>query len=454
MSVNDILRRLPKVDVLMSRLGEESNLAAIREVLASLRRDILAGKIHDIPDEFALFQMVAEKSQKAAEFGLRRVINATGIPLHTNLGRAPLPQSVAEHVKQVAMGYSTLEYNLDTGSRGSRMTAVQQHLTKLCGTEAAVCVNNNAAAVLLVLAALCGGGDVVISRGELVEVGGSFRIPDVISQGGARLVEVGATNKTHLLDYATAIGPETSTILKVHTSNYRIVGFTEEVRLTELAKLAGYHDIPLIYDLGGGSLIKLSQHEPTVQEIVTHGADIVCFSGDKLLGGPQCGIIVGKSTYIDKIVKHPLYRALRMDKLTLAALEATLKLYEEGRTEDIPILAMLMKSISDLKQDAEKLSSLIVANESRFSMEIVEAAGQAGGGSLPTEEFPSFALAISPTTMPLHVLEEQLRQWYIPIVARIYKERLLIDIRTVLNEDFAEIANAINTIFGEACDEH
>jgi len=452
MRVNDILRKLPKVDLVMSQMGEDADLAAVRDVLEDLRRDILVGKISEIPDDSELFQMIAGRSQKVAEFGLRRVINATGIPLHTNLGRAPLAQSVAEHVKQIVMGYSTLEYDLDAGSRGSRMAAVKQLLTKLCGAEAAVCVNNNAAAVLAALAALCGGGEVVVSRGELVEVGGSFRIPEVISQGGARLVEVGATNKTRLADYTAAIGSETAAILKVHTSNYRIVGFTEEVELLDLSELAAAHDIPLIYDLGGGSLVKLSQHEPTVQEVVAQGADIVCFSGDKLLGGPQCGIIVGKSTLIDKIAKHPLYRALRMDKLTLAALEATLKLYEIGCVDEIPTLAMLLKDAAELRYDAGELLRLIAPDPSKFSAEIVETMGQAGGGSLPTENFPSYAVAISPTCMPLNELEWRLRQWQTPIITRIQRERLLIDIRTVSQEDLTEVASAINSIFEGVCE--
>ena len=447
--INDILRRLPQVDFLMRQLGDNADLAAARHVLDGLRQGILSGDISDIPDDDAILAMISEHSAKAAAFGLRKIINATGIVLHTNLGRAPLPQSVAEHVAQVAMGYSNLEYDLETGRRGSRMAAVEVRLIRLCGGEAALCVNNNAAAVLLVLSALCAGGEVIVSRGELVEIGGSFRVPDVISQGGARLVEVGTTNKTRPADYAAAIGPETTAILKVHTSNYRIVGFTEEVEIAELSKLAHTVNIPLIYDLGGGALVKLSRHEPMVQEVMAQGADVLCFSGDKLLGGPQCGIILGKKEYIDKIVKHPLYRALRMDKLTLAALEATLKLYEMGKTEEIPALAMLSKSADELRQDAKRLLELILPLPDKFTAGIIETEGQAGGGSLPTEAFLSFAVAISTEVMPLQELEQRLRQWHKPIVSRIHREQLLLDVRTLSQGDFSTIAAAISAAFGE-----
>ena len=450
-NINDILRRLPQVDFLMRQLGDDANLAAVREVLDGLRQRILSGNISKIPDDDAILTMIAEHSVKAAAFGLCRVINATGIVLHTNLGRAPLLQSVAEHVAQIAMGYCNLEYDLDTGRRGSRMTAAEARLVRLCGAEAALCVNNNAAAVLLVLSALCAGGEVVVSRGELVEIGGSFRVPDVISQGGARLVEVGTTNKTRVADYEAVIGPDTAAILKVHTSNYRIMGFTEEAGISELSKLKQTANIPLIYDLGGGALVELSRHEPTVQEVMKQGVDVLCFSGDKLLGGPQCGIIIGKKEYIDKIAKHPLYRALRMDKLTLAALEAMLKLYEMGKIEEIPTLAMLSKSAGDLRQDAERLRRLITPMPDKFTVSIIETEGQAGGGSLPAETFPSFALAISTEIMPLQELEQRLRQWSTPIASRIYQEQLLLDVRTLSYEDFSIISDAINSIFGGDC---
>jgi L-seryl-tRNA(Ser) seleniumtransferase len=443
--INDILRRIPQVDFLMRQLGDEAHPAVAREVLDDLRQEVLSGNINEISDEDAILAMIAEKS---AKFGLRRVINATGIVLHTNLGRALLPQSVAEHVAQVAMGYCNLEYDLETGRRGSRMDAVRARLIRLCGAQAALCVNNNAAAVLLALSALCAGGEVVVSRGELVEIGGSFRVPQVISRGGAKLVEVGTTNKTRLEDYEAAMDFDTAAILKVHTSNYRIVGFTEEAGLPELVNLTGNNNIPLIYDLGGGALVELSRHEPTVQGIMAQGVDVLCFSGDKLLGGPQCGIILGKKEYIDKIAKHPLYRALRMDKLALAALEATLKLYEDGRADEIPTLEMLTKSAESLEQGAKGLLGMITPAPDIFTVSIIETEGQAGGGSLPTEAFPSFAVAISTKSMPLQELEERLRRWDIPIIVRIYRERLLFDLRTLSREDFSIVAKAVNAIFG------
>jgi len=452
MNKSDILRRLPQVDLIMRQLGEEANLTAVREVIDGLRREIIAGEITEIPDFDTILKIVAENSAKSAAYSLKRVINATGIVLHTNLGRAPMSQSVADHVAQVAMGYCNLEYDLETGKRGSRMDAVKARLMRLCGAEAAVCVNNNAAAVLLALSALCADGEVIVSRGELVEIGGSFRVPDVISQGGAQLLEVGTTNKTRLADYEAAIGLHTAAILKVHTSNYRIMGFTEEVGLPELAQLAEDSGrIPLIYDLGGGALTELSHQEPTVQTVISQGVDVLCFSGDKLLGGPQCGIIVGKKEYIDMIVKHPLYRALRMDKLTLAALEATLAIYEAGKQDEIPVLAMLSKSLETLKKEAEALLKMIVPIPEIFTASIVQTEGQAGGGSLPTENFPSYAIAISTQSVPMNELEEKLRQWDVPIVARIHRDQLLLDMRTVSGKDFSIISDAINTIFGGYC---
>jgi len=452
--VNDILRRIPQVDFLMQQLGEDVRPDVVREALDDLRRGILAGEITEIPNFDAISAKITEISAKSAVYGLRRVVNATGVVLHTNLGRAPMAKEVAEHVAQVAMGYCNLEYDLERGQRGSRMDAVEAHIVKLCGGEAAVCVNNNAAAVLLALSALCAGGEVIVSRGELVEIGGSFRVPDVISQGGARLVEAGTTNKTRLSDYEAAMGCDTKAILKVHTSNYRIVGFTEEVEMSKLVDLAMERPgIPVIYDLGGGALVNLSQHEPVVQEIMTQGVDVLCFSGDKLLGGPQCGIIVGKKEYIDIIAKHPLYRALRMDKLTLAALEATLRLYEFGRAKEIPVLEMLSKSAEMLRKEAEGLLALIKPKPDMFTTSIITTEGQAGGGSLPTETFPSYAVAVSTKSIPLQELERRLRNWHIPIVARIHKEQLLFDIRTVSKNDSSIISDAINSIFGGNCHE-
>ena len=451
---NDLLRHLPKVDKVLTALNGMGHglpdaivLNSARLVLEKKREGIKSGRVVALSDFDALLQEIVQYGRESRKLGIHRVINATGIVLHTNLGRAPLGDEIAELVKQAVIGYNTLEYDLETGRRGRRGTDIERLLKRLTGCEDAVVVNNNAAAVLLVLSALCQHKRVICSRGELVEIGGAFRIPEVISQGGAVLTEVGTTNKTRLSDYAAAVDEDTAAILKVHTSNYRITGFTEEVRLSELAPLARDCGIPLIYDLGGGALTPLHESEPTVQEALAAGADLLCFSGDKLLGASQAGVIIGRAQYVTRLKAHPLYRALRMDKLTLAALEATLKLYEEGRNEEIPALSMLSRNNDDLKQDAEELLKLIVPKPSQFNAEIVETVGQAGGGSLPAEDFPSYAVAISPVNMPLHELERKLRHWHMPIIARIHRERLLLDIRTVSHEDFHVIAAAISGIF-------
>jgi len=359
---------------------------------------------------------------------LRRVINATGIVLHTNLGRAPV-------VDFAMPTYCNLEYSIETGQRGSRMAGLASQITSLTGAQAALAVNNNAAAVLLALSTLCSGREVIVSRGELVEIGGSFRVPEVMAAGGATLREVGTTNVTTLADYEKAINADTAAILKVHTSNYRIEGYTAEASLSDLASLASKRGIPLIYDLGGGALIDLSKNEPKVQNLVKH-ADVLCFSGDKLLGGPQAGIIVGRAALIDQMRNHPLYRALRMDKLTIAALSATLELYEDDKINEIPTLAMLMATLEQLLVKAQAL--LVMLPD--WVGEVVPVMSQAGGGSLPGEDFPSYAIAINPA------YEEHLRKWDVPIIGRIHKDRLLLDVRTIDEMDFVEIAAAIGSL--------
>jgi len=443
MDKNKILRGIPKVDEVLKIAGADGPkyTRAVRKVLDGLREQVLAGEVEEIPDKKDLLALI-DAALAADAPGLRRVINATGIVLHTNLGRAPLAEAVAEFVKQVALGYNNLEYDLESGKRGSRMSAVERQLTELCGCEAALCVNNNAAAVLLVLSALCEGTRVIVSRGELVEIGGSFRVPEIISQGGAKLVEVGTTNKVRLADYERVCDFGTGAILKVHTSNYRIVGYTQECGLEELSGLAKKEGMPLIYDLGGGALTRLSASEPTVQEAYAQGADVLCFSGDKLLGGPQAGIIIGKKHYIDTIRKHPLYRALRLDKLSLAALQGTLQLYADGLLDDVPTLAMLGASPEALKTKAERLLEML----DRDCAEVVQTFGQAGGGSLPGEELPSYAVAISAEVMPLQALEAALRGHDTPIITRIHKEKLLLDVRTIADDEFEIVASALRNI--------
>jgi len=448
MSKNDILRKIPKIDDILQQIGTNVDGSkikrAVRVVVDDIRARVLSDKIDVVPSMQEILEM-AQEAALSEVFGLRKVINATGVVLHTNLGRAPLAKSAADYVGQIASEYHNLEYNLKTGRRGSRLEAVEKQLTQLCNCEAALVVNNNAAAVLLALSALCKGGEVIVSRGELVEIGGSFRVPEIISQGGAKLVEVGTTNKTHFDDYEAAFSLNTAAVLKVHTSNFRTIGFTEEVGLAELSKLSEKHSFPLIYDLGGGALIRLSQYEPTVQEALAQGADVLCFSGDKLLGGPQAGIIVGKRRFIETIRKHPLYRALRLDKLSLAALMATLQLYLDENYDEIPTLAMLNAKEHELRNKAELLLAKLDSNLRHFA-EIIETNSQAGGGSLPGENFASYAVALSPQKSSLQDLEAALRNNATPIISRIHKEKLLLDVRTIFCDEIDIVAAAVNKI--------
>jgi L-seryl-tRNA(Ser) seleniumtransferase len=385
---------------------------------------------------------------------LREVINATGTLLHTNLGRAPLCNAALEEITSIARGYSNLELNLESGKRGHRYSHVDELLCRLTGAEAAAVVNNNAGAVLLALTALARGREAVVSRGELVEIGGAFRIPDVMEAGGVELREVGTTNKTHVRDYRDAITPETGLLLKVHTSNYRIVGFTQSVEANELVNLGREHDIPVMEDLGSGMLFDLSAfglpREPTVAEQVEAGIDVITFSGDKLLGGPQAGIIVGKKWAIDAIRHHPLARALRMDKLTLAALETTLREYldREQAIERIPVLQMLNMSAETLHERssafAQQLSKdLNAAATSEYHIEIVSQSSCVGGGALPVTDLPGSAVGLRFSTLSLEALALELRRQQPAIVARIQDDTLILNLRTVFPSQFEELAQGI-----------
>ena len=458
-AVKDLLRNIPKVDALcqLPAFAQEQGVAlteAVRGVLDQLREEIRSGKVQELPSLEQLGQRISATLHRQERPSLRPVINGTGVILHTNLGRACLSQQAAQAVAQVAKGYSTLEYNVEKGERGSRYSHVEKLLCKLTGAEAAMAVNNNAAAVLLVLSALTRGKEVLLSRGEMVEIGGSFRVPEVMEQGGAILKEVGTTNKTHLKDYANAITPETGALLKVHTSNYRIMGFTESVKASELVDLAHSHGLPVLEDMGSGALLSLQQFgildEPHVQQSVQAGIDVITFSGDKMLGGPQAGIIIGKKEYIDIIKKHPLTRAVRIDKMTLAALEVTLRAYAQERAqEEIPVVAMLSATRESLRPKADKLFQLFQGGKT-YEVELVEEYGQVGGGSVPTQLLPSWAIAIEPKETSLQVLEERLRcQGDIPIVGRISKGRYLLDVRTLFEEDFPYLVESVHTALGE-----
>ncbi len=387
---------------------------------------------------------------------LRKVINVTGTLLHTNLGRAPLCNDALQAIKDIAQGYSNLEYDLDEGKRGKRFTHVEELICKLTGGEAATVVNNNAGAVMLCLAALAGGHSALVSRGELIEIGGSFRIPDIMAASGVKLVEVGTTNKTHLKDYAGAIDDRTALILKVHTSNYRILGFTEAVAGEELAGLAHQHDIPVLEDLGSGLLIDLTPfglpREPTVRETLKTGIDLVTFSGDKLLGGPQAGIIVGKQSVIDKVRKHPMARALRIDKLTLAALEATLRLYLDPQKalKQVPALKMLSLPVAELQKCCESLLPRLTESiGDAADCSIIEAAATVGGGALPLAELPGRVIALVPKDMSLNELTTRLRSCEPAVIGRIQDGRFLIDPRTLNADDEAFLLQALQQVLNQ-----
>ncbi|MDP7503804.1 MAG: L-seryl-tRNA(Sec) selenium transferase [Nitrospinota bacterium] len=382
---------------------------------------------------------------------LRHVINATGIVLHTNLGRAPLSEAARQAIIDVSRSYSNLEYDLEAGRRGGRSGAVETLLRKLTGAEAAVVVNNNAAAVMFAIRMMAEGREVVVSRGELVEIGGSFRIPDIMAQSGARMVEVGATNKTHVSDFERAIGPDTALLLKAHTSNFRIVGFTEEVPREALAALAHARGIPVLEDLGSGCFVNPPgiPDEPTVAASVEAGVDVITFSGDKLLGGPQAGIIVGKSEWVDRLKKHPMMRALRLNKLTLAALEATLRAYldPERAMREVPALRMLAEAADAAGARADALlTALGIEAAGRLRAEVVETAGRVGGGAMPLANLESRALALSPQGISADRLGGLLRAASPPVVARIHEDRLLLDMRCVIDEEIEPLAAILRAL--------
>ncbi|KAF0197516.1 MAG: L-seryl-tRNA(Ser) seleniumtransferase [Bacillota bacterium] len=434
---------------LVAEHGREQVVVVLRNVLQELRESIAIGSqsLDILISISSIGEMVAKETKRRNSPSLRRVINATGIPLHTNLGRAPLAEQAIAAVVQAARGYSNLEYDLTRGERGSRHDHVRELLREITGCEDAIAVNNNAAAVLLVLSSLAQGKEVVVSRGQLVEVGGSFRIPDVMEQGGALLREVGATNKTHLSDYERVINHNTAALLKVHTSNFRVIGFTEDVSTEALVELSHQHGLLAIEDLGSGVLIA-GYGEPTVQEIVATGMDIVTFSGDKLMGGPQAGLIVGKAECIARIRTHPLARALRLDKMTLAALESTLRLYRHAEhRQEIPLVRMLNLSQDDLFHAAEELRDKVNAIAG-LTAQVIECVGQVGGGSLPGRDIPGFAVAI---TSPLSCVsfEGRLRQAEIPVIARILHDRVLLDPRTILPHDTEDLLVSLRKAAGE-----
>ena len=459
-----VLRKIPSVDDILSRPEIVDLLKvhprhvvveAIREGLGRLREEILHKE--ELPpsgDTLFSFENLYPLFQKEIDLQiqprLRRVINATGVVIHTNLGRAPLHPSAIEHLIEISKTYSNLEYDLDRGERGSRYAHVEEILCRLSGAESALVVNNNAGAVLLVLNTLAEGKEVIVSRGELVEIGGAFRIPDVMKRSGALLKEVGTTNRTHFNDYQKAIGPHTALLLKVHTSNFRVMGFTSEVSLQDLVQLGREHRLPVVDDLGSGCLVDLTRYglekEPTVQETIKTGVDAVTISGDKLLGGPQAGIILGKKKFLDLLKINPLTRALRIDKLTLAALESTLLLYldEKRAMDEIPTLRMLSLDTKRLKRKGKRLlKRLSGMTNKRVTLTLKEDVSQVGGGALPLQELPTIVVAVKPLAVSVNSLEENLRKGDPPVISRISKEELILDMRTVSDEEIPMLAAGI-----------
>ncbi len=462
-------RSIPKVDILLEQetvqkliesYGRESVMEAIRGELDAVRAYIASCQDDKLAEEEigTLEAKIGLRVEEMHTPNMKRVYNGTGTILHTNLGRAPISKRHMERIFSLATGYSNLEYNLKEGHRGERYAHFEDLICKITGAEAAMAVNNNAAAVMLVLSSLAKGGEVIVSRGELVEIGGKFRIPDVMEQSGASLVEVGTTNKTHYEDYAEAITEETKALLKVHTSNYRIVGFTEKVEIQELADLAKEREIPVIEDLGSGVLIDLSKYgltyEPTVQDSIAKGADVVCFSGDKLLGGPQAGIIIGKKKYIDKMKKNQLTRALRIDKFTAAALELVLMEYqsEEEAVKNIPTLEMITRPVEETKKDADSFLRMLRRQKLAAKARVVACESQIGGGSLPLERIPSFAVELVPEKIELPELERRLRGLPVPVIGRTVNDRILLDMRT-LGKDYKELVTELKAfdVFEEKC---
>ncbi len=460
--MSNVLRRIPSVHELLDspplqrlvrRVNRNVVVSGVRDFLDNLRGEVQSAtrEIH-VPDATELAERIAEWILQEETPALRTVINATGVLLHTGLGRAPLAQEALEAIRDVGGGYASLEVDLESGQRSQRNQAVEKLLRQLTGAEAAAVVNNNAGATMLTLAAVAGEKEVIVSRGQLIEIGGSYRLPDVMSVSGVKLREVGTTNKTRIADFQQAIGPETGALMQVHTSNFVVVGFTESATLAELVSLGRQHELPVIDDIGSGALIDLErfglQDEPVASQSIKAGADLVLFSGDKLLGGPQCGIIVGRRSLVQKIVRHPLMRALRVDKLTLAALAATLQLYHdpERALQHVPLLALLQVSPENLKHRAERLAPQLAACPLVKSAEVVESTAQLGGGSVPTQHIPTWCVALEPAGGSADELARRLRSATPAIFGRIQRDRLLIDLRTVFAHQDMLLAETVGEL--------
>lgn len=460
MNKNMLYRSIPKVDVLLENqdivtLIENHHrdvvVDVIREEIDKLRNFIKENDDINLIEEKInnLIENIKISTEKVYSYNIKKVINGTGTILHTNLGRAIISKKHADYLSEVVTSYSNLEYNLEEGRRGERYSHFEKLICKITGAEAAMAVNNNAAAVMLVLSSMAAEREVIVSRGELVEVGGKFRIPDVMKSSNAHLVEIGTTNKTHLEDYEDAISENTGAFLKVHTSNFKILGFTESVSIEELCKLGREKDIPVIEDIGSGVLIDLSkyglEYEPTVQDSIKAGVDVVSFSGDKLLGGPQAGIIVGKKKYIDKMKKNPLTRAFRIDKFTATILEMIFHEYlnEEDAIKNIPVLSLITKDLKEIEKNANALFNKIENLENVADINVEDTFSQIGGGSLPAERIKSKSVTIMPKNISTQSLEAKLRAGKNPVVGRISGEKLILDMRTVLEDEIDILAQKL-----------
>lgn len=456
----ELLRKLPKIDELLklqsvNKLIEENSrtivLESLREAIEFYRNGILKGNVDSLNTEQVL-DFAVHTLENKNKMHLERVINATGTVIHTNLGRSLLGKKAIENVITVAGSYNNLEYDIESGKRGSRYSHIEEIIKKVTGAEAAMVVNNNAAAIMLVLDTLAKEKEVIVSRGELVEIGGSFRIPEVMKFSGAKLVEIGTTNRTHLYDYENNIRENTGVLLKVHTSNFKVLGFTEGVSLEQLVELGEKHEIPVVEDIGSGVLIDFGKYgftyEPTVQDSIKKGIDVVTFSGDKMLGGPQAGIIVGKKKYIDRMKKNQLTRALRVDKMTLAALEGTLKYYidEKEAIDNIPSLNMILMPKEEVKKKCILLKRKLQSKTQDFKFYIDKGESMVGGGSMPTEKIETYVVKVTSEKFSPEDMERKLRLGETPLIARVYNDELVLDGRTLFKEDFDEIVQCFKAI--------
>ncbi|MBQ3577840.1 MAG: L-seryl-tRNA(Sec) selenium transferase [Firmicutes bacterium] len=454
------LKSLPKVDQVLAMpmiaaysgpAPRETVVDAVRDAIDGMRKAVLGGEDIEVSAQRAA-ELALAKLTRSEVRSLRRVINGTGVILHTNLGRARLSESATEVISSVAMGYSTLEYDVEEGKRGSRHDHINKLICAITGAEDAIAVNNNAAATLLVLSAICFRTEVLVSRGELVEIGGAFRIPDIMRISGATLKEIGTTNKTHLYDYERHINENTGAILKVHTSNYRITGFTEDVSCRDLVKLAHDNGLPMIYDIGSGLMVDLKGYgldEPVVPQAIKDGADLVLFSGDKLLGGPQAGIIAGRKCFIDAMKKHPLARVMRLDKMTLAGLEETFRQYRDPAQamKNIPVLQMITAPSDDIKYKAQRFAlKLAQENPLVADFSVVKGIGRVGGGSAPMLNIDTWAVAVSPREITVDEMASKLRHWSVPVICHIQDGLVLLDMRTVTDDELSTLAKAVSDV--------